>query len=57
VVGELRATLEPNLGKSETPIMATQAINDIGIEELYQAVISFRKFRAILKKHSSRSRR
>ena len=42
LVAQLRATLSSNLGKSEPSIMATQAINNLGIEELYQTIISFR---------------
>lgn len=43
LVAELRATLGSNLGKSEPPIITTQAINGVGIEELYQIIGKRRK--------------
>ncbi len=38
LAAELRATLGSNIGKSEPPIITTQAINGVGIEELYQII-------------------
>jgi len=43
LVAELRATSGSNLRKSEPPIITTQAINDVGIEELYQIIDKRRK--------------
>ena len=43
LAAQLRATLGANLGKSEPPIITTQAINDIGIKELYQIIDKRRK--------------
>jgi len=45
LVNELRATLIPNRKEGEQLIVTTQAINDIGIEELYQAIDQHRKNR------------
>jgi len=43
LAAQLRATLGANLGKSEPSIITTQAINDIGIKELYQIIDKRRK--------------
>jgi len=43
LVAELKATLIPNRGRPEQIIITTQAVNDIGIEELYQALDQRRK--------------
>ncbi len=43
LVAELRATLTFNRGRPEQTIITTQAINGIGIEELYQAIEQRRK--------------
>jgi len=45
LVNQLRATLTPNRRGGEQSIVTTQAINSIGIEELYQALDQRRKKR------------
>jgi len=48
LVTELRATLAPHPGRPEPSIMAIQAINDIGVEELYQIIDQRRKTSSLL---------
>jgi len=43
LAAELRATLGAKSGKSEPSIMTTQAINGVGIEELYEIIDKRRK--------------
>jgi LAO/AO transport system kinase len=43
LVDEFKAVRAHGHGKSEPAVMATQAINDIGIEELYQEIDKRRK--------------
>ena len=43
LAAQLRATLGSNLGKSEPSIITTQAINNVGIKELYQIIDKHRK--------------
>ena len=43
LVGEFRAALGYGHGKTEPSVITTQAINDIGIEELYQEIDKRRK--------------
>jgi len=43
LAAQLRATLGSNLGKSEPSIITTQAINNVGIKELYQTIDKHRK--------------
>ena len=42
-IKEYRATLGSNLGKSEPQTITTQAINGVGIEELYKIIDKRRK--------------
>jgi len=43
LLAELRVTLIPNDGGSKQSIIATQATNDIGIEQLYQEIEKYRR--------------
>ena len=43
MVNELRATLTPDHRGREQLIVTTQAISDVGIEELYRAIDQYRK--------------